>query len=366
MARVKRAVNAQKKRRVTLERASGYRGQRSRLYRKAKEQVTHSLGYAYRDRRAQEGRLPSPVDPAHQRRGPRERHDVQPVHPGPQGRRGRGRPQDPRRPRRQRRGGLRRARRDLPRQRPGRRARRRSPATPPERRRTAHAPSAGTPRAHQSPGRAGQGGPCAGPASVRPRPGSSSPRARRRSARRWPCGPTSSVTSTSTPEAAQRHADIVAAATDAGSGSTTSAPRCWRRWATRRPRRASLAVCRILASDLDEVLAGRRPRVVCVLAHVRDPGNAGTVDPRRRRRRSRRRRRQRRQRRRLRPQGGPLDGRLAVPPAGRLRYAGAGHRRRRCGPRACRPRSRRRRGRGRRGRPARARTPGCSATRRGD
>ena len=37
MARVKRAVNAQKKRRVVLERASGYRGQRSRLYRKAKE-----------------------------------------------------------------------------------------------------------------------------------------------------------------------------------------------------------------------------------------------------------------------------------------------------------------------------------------
>ncbi len=55
MARVKRAVNAQKKRRVILERASGYRGQRSRLYRKAKEQVTHSLVYAYRDRRARKG-----------------------------------------------------------------------------------------------------------------------------------------------------------------------------------------------------------------------------------------------------------------------------------------------------------------------
>lgn len=51
MARVKRAVNAQKKRRVVLERASGYRGQRSRLYRKAKEQVTHSMVYSYRDRR---------------------------------------------------------------------------------------------------------------------------------------------------------------------------------------------------------------------------------------------------------------------------------------------------------------------------
>lgn len=52
MARVKRAVNAHKKRRVVLERASGYRGQRSRLYRKAKEQVTHSMVYSYRDRRA--------------------------------------------------------------------------------------------------------------------------------------------------------------------------------------------------------------------------------------------------------------------------------------------------------------------------
>ena len=55
MARVKRAVNAQKKRRTTLERASGYRGQRSRLYRKAKEQVTHSLVYAYRDRKVRKG-----------------------------------------------------------------------------------------------------------------------------------------------------------------------------------------------------------------------------------------------------------------------------------------------------------------------
>ncbi|MDE9367457.1 50S ribosomal protein L20 [Luteipulveratus sp. YIM 133132] len=55
MARVKRAVNAHKKRRTVLEQASGYRGQRSRLYRKAKEQVTHSLGYSYRDRRARKG-----------------------------------------------------------------------------------------------------------------------------------------------------------------------------------------------------------------------------------------------------------------------------------------------------------------------
>ena len=55
MARVKRSVNAQKKRRQVLEQASGYRGQRSRLYRKAKEQVTHSLVYSYRDRKARKG-----------------------------------------------------------------------------------------------------------------------------------------------------------------------------------------------------------------------------------------------------------------------------------------------------------------------
>jgi large subunit ribosomal protein L20 len=55
VARVKRAVNAHKKRRTILENASGYRGQRSRLYRKAKEQVLHSLNYAYRDRRDRKG-----------------------------------------------------------------------------------------------------------------------------------------------------------------------------------------------------------------------------------------------------------------------------------------------------------------------
>lgn len=55
MARVKRAVNAHKKRREVLDQASGYRGQRSRLYRKAKEQVTHSLVYAYDDRKTRKG-----------------------------------------------------------------------------------------------------------------------------------------------------------------------------------------------------------------------------------------------------------------------------------------------------------------------
>lgn len=51
MARVKRAVSAKKKRRTTLARAKGYYGAKSRSYRAAKEQVQHSLQYAYRDRR---------------------------------------------------------------------------------------------------------------------------------------------------------------------------------------------------------------------------------------------------------------------------------------------------------------------------
>ncbi len=54
MPRVKRAVTAKKKRRTVLERAHGYYGNKSRSYRAAKEQVQHSLQYAYRDRRNEE------------------------------------------------------------------------------------------------------------------------------------------------------------------------------------------------------------------------------------------------------------------------------------------------------------------------
>ncbi len=51
MARVKRSVAARKKRRKVLEQAKGYYGRKSTHYRYAKEQVEHSLVYAYRDRR---------------------------------------------------------------------------------------------------------------------------------------------------------------------------------------------------------------------------------------------------------------------------------------------------------------------------
>ena len=51
MPRVKRSVHARKKRRKVREQAKGYWGLKSRSYRYAKEQVEHSLVYAYRDRK---------------------------------------------------------------------------------------------------------------------------------------------------------------------------------------------------------------------------------------------------------------------------------------------------------------------------
>ena len=55
MARVKRSTHGKKHRKVVLERAKGYYGNKSRSYRAAHEQVMHSLAYAYRDRRARKG-----------------------------------------------------------------------------------------------------------------------------------------------------------------------------------------------------------------------------------------------------------------------------------------------------------------------
>ena len=51
MTRVKRSVHARKKRRATLERAKGYRGEAHSSYRRAKEAVMKADSYAYRDRR---------------------------------------------------------------------------------------------------------------------------------------------------------------------------------------------------------------------------------------------------------------------------------------------------------------------------
>ena len=51
MPRVKRSVHARKKRRKVLAEAKGYWGLKSKTYKRAKEQVEHSLVYAYRDRK---------------------------------------------------------------------------------------------------------------------------------------------------------------------------------------------------------------------------------------------------------------------------------------------------------------------------
>ena len=51
MPRVKGSAHARKKRRKVLEQAKGYWGLKKSSYRYAKEQVEHSLAYAYRDRK---------------------------------------------------------------------------------------------------------------------------------------------------------------------------------------------------------------------------------------------------------------------------------------------------------------------------
>ena len=51
MARIKRAVNAQKKRRKVMKLAKGYWGAKSKQYRAASEQVARSLRYAFKGRK---------------------------------------------------------------------------------------------------------------------------------------------------------------------------------------------------------------------------------------------------------------------------------------------------------------------------
>jgi large subunit ribosomal protein L20 len=51
VSRVKRSVHARKKRRATLERAKGYRGEAHSSYRRAKEALLKADSYSYRDRR---------------------------------------------------------------------------------------------------------------------------------------------------------------------------------------------------------------------------------------------------------------------------------------------------------------------------
>ncbi|MCU8593718.1 TrmH family RNA methyltransferase, partial [Streptomyces sp. A13(2022)] len=79
-----------------------------------------------------------------------------------------------------------------------------------------------------------------------------------------------------TVDAAERYADIVGAARDAGARVHLAAEQVIGDISTTVTPQGVVGVCRFLDTPFDEVLAAR-PKLVAVLAHVRDPGNAGTV-----------------------------------------------------------------------------------------
>ena len=55
MARVKRAVHAKKNHKKVLDRASGYKGAKSRRFKTANEQVMHAMQDSYDHRRKRKG-----------------------------------------------------------------------------------------------------------------------------------------------------------------------------------------------------------------------------------------------------------------------------------------------------------------------
>ncbi|NEE17833.1 RNA methyltransferase [Streptomyces sp. SID7499] len=79
-----------------------------------------------------------------------------------------------------------------------------------------------------------------------------------------------------TTEAAERYADIVGAARDAGARVHLAAEQVIADISTTVTPQGLVGVCRFLDTPFEEVLAAR-PRLVALLANVRDPGNAGTV-----------------------------------------------------------------------------------------
>ncbi|MEU6735319.1 TrmH family RNA methyltransferase [Streptomyces physcomitrii] len=79
-----------------------------------------------------------------------------------------------------------------------------------------------------------------------------------------------------TPEAAERHADILDACRAAGIPVLTASGEVVAEMSDTVTPQGVVGLCRFLDTRFEEVLAAR-PRLVAVLAHVRDPGNAGTV-----------------------------------------------------------------------------------------
>jgi TrmH family RNA methyltransferase len=80
-----------------------------------------------------------------------------------------------------------------------------------------------------------------------------------------------------TPEAAERHADVVAAARASGAKVSIGTPELVESLSETVTPQGLIGVCHFLDRPLTEVLAEGTPKLVSLLAHVRDPGNAGTV-----------------------------------------------------------------------------------------
>ncbi|WEO98467.1 RNA methyltransferase [Streptomyces sp. FXJ1.172] len=79
-----------------------------------------------------------------------------------------------------------------------------------------------------------------------------------------------------TVEAAERYADIIGAARSAGARVHLASEEVIADISTTVTPQGLVGVCRFLDTPFEGVLAAR-PKLVAVLAHVRDPGNAGTV-----------------------------------------------------------------------------------------
>jgi TrmH family RNA methyltransferase len=79
-----------------------------------------------------------------------------------------------------------------------------------------------------------------------------------------------------TPEAQERHAELITAARAAGASVLTATPQVIAEMSDTVTPQGLIGVCRFLDTPFEQVLAAK-PRLVAVLAHVRDPGNAGTV-----------------------------------------------------------------------------------------
>ncbi|MER6785860.1 RNA methyltransferase [Streptomyces sp. NPDC000658] len=79
-----------------------------------------------------------------------------------------------------------------------------------------------------------------------------------------------------TVEAAERYADVIAEARSAGARIHLAAEQVIEDVSTTVTPQGLVGICRFLDTPFERILAAR-PRLVAVLAHVRDPGNAGTV-----------------------------------------------------------------------------------------